>query len=66
MTSGFWDLLLAAGALMLVLEGLLPFLSPAAWRRMFEQATRMSDGQIRFIGLSSMLIGLLALWAFQS
>jgi uncharacterized protein len=65
-TSGFWDLLLAAGALMLVLEGLLPFLSPAAWRRMFEQATRMSDGQIRFIGLSSMLIGLLALWAFQS
>ncbi len=66
MTFGFWDLLLAAGALMLVLEGLLPFLSPAAWRRMFEQATRMSDGQIRFIGLSSMLIGLLALWAFQS
>jgi hypothetical protein len=64
--AGFWDLLLIAGALMLVLEGLLPFFSPGAWRRMFEQATRLSDGQIRFIGLSSMLIGLLAIWAFQS
>ncbi len=45
-------------ALMLVLEGLLPFLSPARWRQIFEQATRMSDGQIRFIGLGSMLLGL--------
>jgi hypothetical protein len=35
--------------------GLLPFFSPQAWRQVFERATRMSDGQIRFIGLSSML-----------
>jgi len=58
------DLLLSALALMLVLEGLLPFLSPSAWRSVFEKATRLSDGQIRFIGLSSMVIGLLllALW----
>jgi uncharacterized protein YjeT (DUF2065 family) len=55
------DLLLGALALMLVFEGLLPFLSPGAWRRMFERATRMSDGQIRFIGLTSMVIGLLLL-----
>ncbi|MBX3638071.1 MAG: DUF2065 domain-containing protein [Rubrivivax sp.] len=58
------DLLLGALALMLVLEGLLPFLSPQAWRSVFERAMRMSDGQIRFLGLSSMLIGvvLLFLW----
>lgn len=58
------DLLLGALALMLVFEGLLPFLSPGAWRRVFEQATKLSDGQIRFIGLSSMVLGLLllALW----
>ena len=55
------DLLFGALALMLVLEGLLPFLSPRSWRDLFEKATRMSDGQIRFIGLTSMLVGLLRL-----
>ncbi|MBC7940198.1 MAG: DUF2065 domain-containing protein [Chitinophagaceae bacterium] len=59
------DLLLGAFALMLVFEGLLPFLSPATWRQMFERATRMSDGQIRFVGLSAMLIGLLLLFVWQ-
>ena len=53
------DWLLAALALMLVLEGLLPFLSPRKWRQVFEKAVTMSDGQIRFLGLSSMLAGLL-------
>jgi uncharacterized protein YjeT (DUF2065 family) len=59
------DLLLGALALMLVFEGLLPFFSPRAWRSVFERATRMSDGQIRFLGLVSMLIGmaLLAVWS---
>jgi len=58
------DLLLGAMALLLIVEGLLPFLSPGSWRRVFERAIRLSDGQIRFLGLSSMLIGLLllALW----
>ncbi|NKI92417.1 DUF2065 domain-containing protein [Rhizobacter sp. SG703] len=59
-----WDALLAALALMLVLEGVLPFLSPGAWRRVFERATQLSDGQIRFLGLSSMLAGLLMLLIF--
>jgi uncharacterized protein len=56
--------LLGAFALMLIIEGLLPFISPKSWRDMFERATRMSDGQIRFIGMSSVLVGclLLALW----
>ena len=56
---GEW--LLRAFALMLVIEGLLPFLSPGTWRSAFERATRMSDGQIRFFGLTSMVIGLLLL-----
>ena len=58
------DLLLGAFALMLVFEGLLPFLSPGTWRATFERATRMTDGQIRFFGLTSIVIGLivLALW----
>lgn len=59
------DLLLGAVALMLVIEGLLPFFSPKAWRQVFERATRMTDGQIRFFGLSSMLIGVLLLLVFQ-
>ena len=55
------DLVWGALALMLVIEGLLPFLSPGLWRQVFERATKMSDGQIRFVGLSSMLVGLLLL-----
>jgi len=58
------DLLLGAVALMLVCEGLLPFLSPTTWRDVFAKALRLSDGQIRFLGLSSMLIGLLLLLVF--
>jgi uncharacterized protein YjeT (DUF2065 family) len=55
------DWVWGALALMLVFEGLLPFLSPTAWRNVFERALKLSDGQIRFIGLSSMLVGLLLL-----
>ena len=58
------DILLAAFALMLVIEGLLPFLSPASWRNVFERATRMTDGQIRFLGLTSMIAGLVMLVLF--
>ena len=59
-----WEILLAALALVLVIEGLLPFLSPTSWRRVFERATRMTDGQIRFLGLSSMIAGLVMLSLF--
>ncbi len=59
------DLMLGALALMLVFEGLLPFVNPRGWRDMFTRVARMSDGQIRFIGLVSIAIGLLLLsiWA---
>jgi len=52
---------LMAFALMLVIEGILPFLFPAQWRETFRRITQFSDGQIRFFGLSSMLVGLLLL-----
>ena len=52
---------LLALALMLILEGVLPFLAPNLWRDTFRRITQMSDGQIRFVGLSSMIVGLLIL-----
>jgi uncharacterized protein len=64
--SGLAGLLLGAFALMLVIEGLLPFISPPQWRSVFERAMKLSDGQIRFIGLGSMLAGLAMLWIFLS
>jgi uncharacterized protein YjeT (DUF2065 family) len=53
---------LMAFALMLVIEGVLPFLLPALWRETFRRITTLSDGQIRFFGLSSMLVGLMVLY----
>ena len=52
---------LMALALMLILEGVLPFIAPNLWRDTFRKITQLSDGQIRFVGLSSMIVGLLIL-----
>ncbi len=52
----------AALALVLVVEGLLPFMSPGGWRRMFTQLLQLNDGQIRFFGLVTIVAGLLLLW----
>lgn len=60
-----WDTFLIAIALMLILEGMMPFLSPRTWREAFKKLIEMGDGQIRFIGLSSMLVGLLLLMLFK-
>ena len=57
--------ILLAFALMLVLEGLMPFIAPAAWREPFRRLSQVSDGQIRFVGLTSMLIGLVLLVLFS-
>ena len=54
--------MLTAFALMLVIEGVLPFLLPGLWRDTFRRLTEMTDGQIRFIGLTSMLAGVLLLF----
>ena len=49
-------------ALVLVIEGLFPFISPGGWRRMFSQILQLSDGQIRFFGLLSILAGAAWVW----
>jgi len=51
-----------AFALMLIIEGVLPFLLPKVWRNTFRRITEFTDGQIRFFGLSSMVVGLLILY----
>ena len=56
------NILLTAFALMLVIEGILPFLLPGLWRETFRKLIEMTDGQIRFIGVTSMLSGLLLLY----
>lgn len=56
-----WHDLLVAIALVLVIEGILPFLNPAALRRTLVHIARMSDGTLRFAGLTCMLVGVLLL-----
>jgi len=53
-----WEAVLTAVALMLVIEGVLPFAAPTLWREAFRKLTEMDDGQIRFAGLASMGVGL--------
>jgi uncharacterized protein YjeT (DUF2065 family) len=57
--------LFIAFALMLVLEGLLPFLAPGTWRDTFRRLIQLTDGQIRFVGLTSMLAGIMLLMVFR-
>ncbi|WP_263772998.1 DUF2065 domain-containing protein [Propionivibrio soli] len=59
------DSLLAAFALLLVLEGVMPFLAPRVWRDTFRRLLQLTDGQLRFIGLSSMLAGIILLMVFR-
>jgi uncharacterized protein YjeT (DUF2065 family) len=54
----FWTAL----ALMLVLEGLFPFISPGGWRQTFMKLMQLRDGQLRFFGLTAILIGVISLW----
>ncbi len=60
-----WDELLAAFGLMLVLEGILPFLSPGALRQTLLRLAQLEDRVLRFAGLASMLLGLLVLYFFR-
>lgn len=54
--------LLTALALVLVIEGVMPLVSPTRWREVFSRMLALNDGQIRFIGLASMLLGVLGLF----
>lgn len=49
-------------ALMLVIEGIVPFLFPNLWRDTFRKLVQLSDGQLRFIGMTAMLSGLVLLY----
>ena len=61
MTDGLWTPL----ALVLVIEGVLPFAAPRLWRSTFLRLTRLSDGQLRFVGLAAIAVGLIALFSDQ-
>lgn len=61
MPDGLWTAL----ALVLVIEGLLPFAAPRLWRTTFQRLTQLSDGQLRFIGLVAIAIGLITLFGDQ-
>ncbi len=61
MEDSFPTVLLAACALVLVVEGILPFVAPQAWRRAFQALTELPDEKLRVIGLVSMALGLILL-----
>jgi uncharacterized protein YjeT (DUF2065 family) len=56
------DALLAAFALVFVIEGFLPLVAPRVWRQAFERMLTLSDGQLRFVGLAAVLGGVAAYW----
>lgn len=59
------NILLVALGLMLVIEGILPFVAPKVWRETFRRVTELADGQIRFIGLTSLVVGVVLLTVFR-
>ena len=58
------DWLWAAFALVLIVEGILPFVAPGLWRETFRRLIELSDGQIRFVGLTALLVGVAGLAVF--
>jgi uncharacterized protein len=58
----FWQVLPVAVALVFIVEGMLPFISPNRWRAMLAMAAQMDDRMIRNIGLASMLVGVFILY----
>jgi uncharacterized protein YjeT (DUF2065 family) len=57
-----WTEILMAVALVLVIEGMLPFVQPGRYRQLVAQIVRLSDNQLRMVGLASMIVGLLLLF----
>lgn len=60
-----WTDLLSAFALMLVFEGIMPFISPKGWRNTMLQASQLPDKALRNIGLTSMVIGAVLLYLMR-
>ena len=61
-----WDDLFSAMALVLVFEGVLPFLTPTGYRRAMLSMMQLDDQRLRFAGLTSMLVGLLFLYVIKN
>jgi len=61
-----WSDLLAAFALYLVIEGILPFASPRGWKQSIEMIAQLSDKQLRIFGLLSMIAGVILLALVRS
>ena len=57
-----WADLFAGFALYLILEGLLPFASPRAWRRGLAAMSALNDSQLRSFGLAIVIVGLVLLF----
>ncbi len=62
MWTELWQLLLIGFSLMLIIEGIVPFLYPGRWRRLVQQLATISNGALRITGLISMLLGLCMLY----
>jgi uncharacterized protein YjeT (DUF2065 family) len=60
-----WNDLFTALALLLVVEGMLPFLRPERWRRVMNTIAKQSDQVLRVMGLVSMLVGVTLLYAVR-
>jgi len=58
----FWRELVIAACLMLVLEGIMPFVAPQRWRKLIEYAARTDDRSMRIMGLACMLVGVVLLY----
>jgi hypothetical protein len=60
-----WENLIPALALVLVIEGMLPFLSPRGWRDAMSQASQLPDNVLRTLGFVSMMVGVIILYFVQ-
>jgi uncharacterized protein YjeT (DUF2065 family) len=61
-----WQDLLTAFALVLILEGIAPFINPAGWREMVARIAKFPDAQIRVVGLGVMVTGVVLLTLLRS
>ena len=62
----YWSEILTALALLLVIEGMLPFVKPGRYKQLVAQIVRLSDSQLRVYGLSAMIAGILLLFFVRS
>jgi len=61
-----WDDLLSAFALVLIIEGLMPFISPSAYKKNMAQMLQLNDNNLRVIALGSMVVGVFFLYLIRS